>query len=56
MPIYRHTFAVELTQYKAFIMLKIQILEELECGALTHLNCEEKERNMHIPIKRLHVW
>lgn len=33
MPIYRHTFVVELTQYKALIML-IQILERLQCDAL----------------------
>lgn len=33
MPIYRHTFVVELTQYKALIMLKNQT----KCGVLVHL-------------------
>lgn len=47
MPIYRHTFAVELTQYKALIVLKIQI----KCGVLTHLTWEEKEKYVHVSEK-----
>lgn len=52
MPIYRHTFVVELTEYKALIMLKNQT----KCGVLVHLTCEEKKKNRYISIKRLHVW
>lgn len=52
MPADRYTFTVELTTYKAFIMLKFQNLEELVCAVLILI----VKRNMHISMKKLHVW